>query len=978
MRRATTVLLLLPLLLVPLLLIPDGVQARTSTVSVRYRTSFLLVRATNQDDRIQISETPSGRVRIDVGAATVESDDAECTSLSPGLLECEPALLRVLGRGGDDEIRLDTTLPSLLIGGGGDDLIVGGAGNDVIKGQSGADRLFGEGGRDTLMGGGGDDTLLGGADDDELLGQAGDDRLSGGLGADTLSGGGGKGDVADYRERIEDGFSVSFDGQPNDGNRDEADNVEADVEEVLPPEREVSSMAVLDGVLRIVDGEGAANTIYVLEGDGGAADEPLVLFIGGASPVVLGSNCEESSQAGFKTCSGVTRVEIFAGGGNDAVASLIDVPAEIHGGPGFDALHGGPNQDRLFGDEQADLIYGAGGNDQLFGGPGNDRLSGGEGVGTDADQIFGGPGTDIVTYFAHAGPVSVSFDDVADDGLEGEGDNVARDVERRATEFWEDLPVLGQGSELPVSGSAWSGSSTNFGIRTVAKTQVVAFYEVVSGSGTAEAKCVITVAARRLGSADWEETRLDWREQGPDPEDPPFCDTPSGYSGPNDTHNRLVLAFDRQGRLHLAGNMHNDYMRYWRSGGSVLDDPSQVATLLRYPVIDPSSVEDPYLDHESSGWVGAHFDPGLPYEKSVTYPSFHESDTGDLVLTYRLGSSSNGDMWAARFDPESATWSRTFDGPYLGFAPGSQPSTSPYVRTAFWEGSAHLLAVHREKHQHGGNQVNRNMAKVLTYARTRDWASFENAAGEPVALPVTQQSSDAMVESAEEGGIHRVQLGRQVSGNPTVGYPIYDHEAAPGGAFCPEELSASRLDRVLKARVAVFRDQEWKKVDLACSPWVWGRDNAEEGIHAGALFDFWVDAPSERILDGRSVFVSRVIIRDQPTRHFVIDHESLEVIDSLLADPGGTRQIPGGTAACGTFFSLVPVSATSPDFHEPGAGAPDGDWRTLYQKSEGDADAGDYYRLAHEVFYSPDWNAYDLSAPASRLRVRRTTCDKAR
>lgn len=965
----------LPLLILPLLLVPDGAQAGTGVVSVRYRASrFLLVRATNQDDQIHISETPSGQVRIDVGTGFVESDDPECTSLSAGIMECEPAPLRIMGRGGNDQIHLDTAMPSLLIGGGGDDVIVGGAGDDVIKGQSGTDRLSGGGGRDLLQGGGGDDILLGGADDDHLMGQSGNDRMSGGLGADTLSGGGGKADVADYRERVEEGFSVSFDEQPNDGNRDEGDNVQGDVENFLPPERHPGSMAVIDGVLRIVDGEDAANTIYVLEGGEG---ESLVLYLGG-SPVSLGSNCEESSQAGFKTCSGVTRVEIFAGGGNDSVASLIDVPAEIHGGPGFDTLFGGPNQDQLFGDEEEDLLYGMGGNDQLFGGPGNDRLSGGNGVGVDADEIFGGSDTDTVTYFAHTGPVSVSFDDVADDGLAGEGDDVASDVERRATEFWEDLPILAQESELPVSSSVWSGSSTKFGIRTVANTQVVAFYEVVSGSGTAESKCVITVAARRLGSADWEETRLDWREQNPDPEDPPFCSNPPDYSGPNDTHNRIVLAFDRRGRLHLAGNMHNDYMRYWRSGGSVLDDPSQVETLLRYPVIDPSSVEDPYLDHERSGWVGAHFDVALPYERFVTYPSFQKSATGDLVMTYRLGSSSYGDLWAARFDPESATWSRTFDGPYLGFAPGSEPTTSPYVATAFWGGSAHFLAVHREKNQHGGNQVNRNLGKVLTYVRTRDWANFENAAGDAVDLPVTQQSSDAMVESAWEGGIHSAHLGREATGNPTAGYPIYDHEDAPGGAFCPDELLASSADRVLKARVAVFRDQEWRKIDLACSPWVWGRDNADQGIHAGALFDFWVDAPSERILDGRRVFVARVIIRGQQTRHFVIDYDSLEVIDSLPTDPGGTQQVPNRAAECEQFGALNPVPPTSPDYYEPGESTLTGAWRTFSQKSEGDADAGDYYRLAHEVFFSSDWNAYDVGAPASRLRVLRTACDKAR
>ena len=40
--------------------------------------------------------------------------------------------------------------------------------------------------------------------------------------------------------------------------------------------------------------------------------------------------------------------------------------------------------------------------------------------------------------------------------------------------------------------------------------------------------------------------------------------------------------------------------------------------------------------------------------------------------------------------------------------------------------------------------------------------------------------------------------------------------------FCPEEVAASMEGLVLKARVAIARSGKWHKLDLACSPWVWG------------------------------------------------------------------------------------------------------------------------------------------------------------
>jgi Ca2+-binding RTX toxin-like protein len=156
--------------------------------------------------------------------------------------------------------------------------IKGGSGNDLIKANADLNyynAFYGNGGNDTLDGGPGIDTLDGGAGNDRLisgsdyevfyvfeptppghadsfpadlmLGGAGDDWLVPGTGDDIMYGGAGN-DTVDYSHYgSRTGIDVSLDGKRNDGYRawtgyflgvgdvsySEADNVEADVENVI-------------------------------------------------------------------------------------------------------------------------------------------------------------------------------------------------------------------------------------------------------------------------------------------------------------------------------------------------------------------------------------------------------------------------------------------------------------------------------------------------------------------------------------------------------------------------------------------------------------------------------------------------------------------------------------------------------------------------------------------------------------------------
>jgi Ca2+-binding RTX toxin-like protein len=90
------------------------------------------------------------------------------------------------GFNGNDRIYNETSIPSTIRGGSGDDELQGGSGSDLIRGNVGDDDLSGNEGNDTLIGDDGRDLLVGNDGNDQLEGGAGADRLYGYAGNDTF------------------------------------------------------------------------------------------------------------------------------------------------------------------------------------------------------------------------------------------------------------------------------------------------------------------------------------------------------------------------------------------------------------------------------------------------------------------------------------------------------------------------------------------------------------------------------------------------------------------------------------------------------------------------------------------------------------------------------------------------------------------------------------------------------------------------
>ncbi len=133
----------------------------------------------------------------------------------------------------------------------------------------------------------------------------------------------------------------------------------------------------------------------------------------------------------------VNAIEVTGDSGNDRIeiSSAINLPTTLDGGSGNDTIIGGPGKDRVFGGPGDDQIQGNGNRDLLEGGSSNDVISGGNGNdtligGSGGDWLIGGAGLrDAVDYASATSGITITIDDLFNDGETGENDQVSGTVE---------------------------------------------------------------------------------------------------------------------------------------------------------------------------------------------------------------------------------------------------------------------------------------------------------------------------------------------------------------------------------------------------------------------------------------------------------------------------------------------------------------------------------------------------------------------
>lgn len=183
-----------------------------------------------------------------------------------------------------------------------------------------------------------------------------------------------------------------------------------------------------------------------------------------------------------------------------------------------------------------------------------------------------------------------------------------------------------------------------------------------------------------------------------------------------DSHNFLTLGIDKDGYIHLSGNVHVNPLTYFRS-----KNPNDISAM-----------------EQIFEMVGTE-------EKRTTYPHFMLTKEGELLYHYRDGGSGNGNEIYNIYNCENKSWKRLLDTPLtdgqgLMNAYQSQP-------TLMKDGWYHMYWVWRDTPDCSTNHD-------LSYMKSPDLKNWFDAFGAPISMPATLSQKSLIVDPIPvEGGI---------------------------------------------------------------------------------------------------------------------------------------------------------------------------------------------------------------------------------
>jgi hypothetical protein len=282
----------------------------------------------------------------------------------------------------------------------------------------------------------------------------------------------------------------------------------------------------------------------------------------------------------------------------------------------------------------------------------------------------------------------------------------------------------------------WSAHPVGFSLLTHDSHQFVAYYS---------SERQMTVAERTLPSRDWNFTKLDSK---------------LGW----DSHNSLTLAIDSEGYLHLAGNMHAAPLVYFRS-----TKPLDASSLERVPAM-----------------VGQE-------ELKCTYPVWLKSGTGELIFTYRDGSSGSGNQIYNIYDARTRTWKRLLDQPLTD----GQGRRNAYFQGPLLgpDGWWHLVWTWRDTPDCSTNHD-------LSYARSKDLMNWQSSDGRSLPLPIRIETAEIVDRVPVKGGMinGNTKIGFDSKGRVVIAYHKFDE-----GGFTQMMLARRERDRWTQTQIS-----DWK------------------------------------------------------------------------------------------------------------------------------------------------------------------------
>lgn len=208
-----------------------------------------------------------------------------------------------------------------------------------------------------------------------------------------------------------------------------------------------------------------------------------------------------------------------------------------------------------------------------------------------------------------------------------------------------------------------------------------------------------------------------------------------------DAHNYVTMALDSNNCLHVSGNMHAVPLCYFRA-----TQPYDVNSLTQ---VTSMTTQNP--------------------ENSVTYPIFLKNTLGNLIFTYRNGSSGDGDQYYNIYNATTRTWSSMLAEPLFD---GTSQDMSAYAQTPFMgpDGYYHTAWVWRNTPDVATNHD-------LSYMRSLDLVNWQTISGTSLALSVTPSTPGVVVDPIPVNGgiINGCQgVGFDPSNNVVISYLKYD------------------------------------------------------------------------------------------------------------------------------------------------------------------------------------------------------------
>jgi Ca2+-binding RTX toxin-like protein len=208
-----------------------------------------------------------------------------------------------------------------------------------------------------------------------------------------------------------------------------------------------STANVSAGVLTYTAAAGETNNVTV------SLNFPNYRVSDGGASITAGAGCT-TVDPNTVDCSGVASASVTLDDMDDIASAAIDLPSTLNGGAGNDQLTGSMHGDVLIGEVGDDVLSGLAGSDLLDGGLGADILSGGADI-------------DTVTYTGRTNDLTISLDDVANDGETGENDDVQGDVQNVIAGDGNDTLIGSVGNNVLSGGDGHDTLDGNLGSDTL-------------------------------------------------------------------------------------------------------------------------------------------------------------------------------------------------------------------------------------------------------------------------------------------------------------------------------------------------------------------------------------------------------------------------------------------------------------------------------------------------------------------------------